>query len=121
MSATLGKAIVEEKETAVRHDLGVWTILGESAEVHRSKERVTVAVTLEEATEAMSPQMLADVTGMKCGNVRKLLYSMSKAGEVLKMGYGKYVHPKNEVLIASLRTPGNSGNTGNTWEEQANG
>ncbi len=33
---------VEEKETALRHDLGNWMILGEAADVHRTDERKVI-------------------------------------------------------------------------------
>ena len=101
---------VEEKESALQFDGGVWGLLGEAGEVRRSSERVTILVTLESATEPMSPQTLADVTGMKPGNVRKLLHSMSKAGEVVKSGRGQYIHPDNHALLQAVETPGNNGN-----------
>jgi hypothetical protein len=82
----------EERDSALKFDGGFWMLLGEAGEVRRSNERVTILVTLESATEPMSPSELADVTGMKPGNVRKLLHSMSKAGEVLKIGRAQYVH-----------------------------
>jgi len=105
---------VEEKETAIRFDAGVWSMLGEAAEVHRSSERISLSVTLLEATEPLSPSVIASVTGMKSGNTRKLLMSMAKAGEALKVGYGRYIHPDNKHLMSDTPTPGNTGNAGNT-------
>jgi hypothetical protein len=114
---------VEENESALRHDLGVWSILGEAADVTRSDERVTIAATLKEATEPMSPMLLADVTGMKPGNIRRLLHSMGIDGEVSKIGRGLYVHPDNEAKFRAkttdIRTPGNIGNNGNIDEREA--
>lgn len=53
----------------------------------------------------MSPTDLANVTGMKNGNIRKLLFMMGKAGEVRKSGRGRYLHPSKVT-----ETPGNNGN-----------
>jgi DNA-binding IclR family transcriptional regulator len=58
----------------------------------------------------MSPTEIADVTGMKNGNVRKLLFTMAKAGEVQKSGRGRYISPKNAAKFAAVSNPGNNGN-----------
>lgn len=86
---------VEERESALKFTGGFWNVIGEASEVRRSDERVIIAVTLEQVTEPMSPREIADVTGMKPGNVRKLLFGMAKTGEVQKSGRGLYLHPKN--------------------------
>ena len=88
---------VEERESALKFVSGIWTLTGEAADVRRSGERGNILVTLEEAEEPMSPSDLAHVTGMKNGNIRKLLHAMAKAGEVQKSGRGRYVHPKNAI------------------------
>ncbi|AMS42474.1 AAA family ATPase [Aminobacter aminovorans] len=88
---------VEEKESALKFVSGIWTLTGEAADVRRSSERGNILVTLEDAEEPMSPSELAHVTGMKNGNIRRLLHAMAKAGEVQKSGRGKYVHPNNAV------------------------
>lgn len=86
---------VEEKESAMKFTGGLWNVTGEADVVRRSDERGNILVTLEAATEPMTPSELADVTGMKNGNIRKLLFSMAKAGEVQKSGRGRYIHPQN--------------------------
>ncbi|PBC00885.1 AAA family ATPase [Mesorhizobium sp. WSM3860] len=86
---------VEEKESALTFVGGIWTLCGEAADVRRSSERGNILATLEEASEEMSPSELAHVTGMKHGNVRKLLHVMAKVGEVRKTGRAKYIHPRN--------------------------
>jgi RecA-family ATPase len=88
---------VEEKESAMSFVDGYWNVTGEAADVRRSDERGNILVTLEEASGPMSPSEIADVTGMKNGNIRKLLHHMAKAGEVRKSGRGQYVHAKNVV------------------------
>jgi len=84
---------VEEKESALSFAAGIWTMTGDAAGVRRSGERGRILAALEEATEPLSPSVLADVTGMKSGNIRKLLHGMVKAGEVRKSGRGGYIHP----------------------------
>ena len=97
---------VEEKESALNFTAGYWSLIGEAADVRRSGERGNILVTLEEAVEPMSPSELANVTGMKNGNIRKLLHAMAKAGEVQKTGRGRYIHSKNIKNFAQP-TPGN--------------
>jgi RecA-family ATPase len=84
---------VEEKSMAMSFSEGKWTVAGEADVVTGSKERGNILTALRDSPEAMSPSELADVTGMKPGNVRKLLWAMVKSGEVLKTGRGRYVHP----------------------------
>ena len=86
---------VEEKESALTFAGGNWIVTGEAADVRRSSERGNILAALEEATEPMSPTELADVTGMKNGNIRRLLLAMGKAGEVQKSGRGRYISPQN--------------------------
>ena len=102
---------VEEKESAMKFTAGFWNVTGDAADVRRSDERGNIAVTLEQATEPMSPTELADVTGMKNGNIRRLLFVMAKAGEVQKSGRGRYISPKNAGKFDTAQHPGNNGNT----------
>lgn len=81
---------VEEKESALKFVGGFWVVTGEAADVRRSSERGNILAALEEAGQPMSPADLAVVTDMKSGNVRRLLHSMGKAGEVEKIGRGLY-------------------------------
>jgi hypothetical protein len=81
---------VEEKESAMSFVAGIWNVTGEAADVRRSGERGNILAALEESAEPMSPTELTGITGMKNGNIRKLLHSMLKAGEVQKTGRGRY-------------------------------
>jgi RecA-family ATPase len=81
---------VEEKESALTFAGGAWIVTGQAADVRRSNERGNILAVLEEAADPMSPTELADVTGMKNGNIRRLLLAMGKAGEVRKSGRGRY-------------------------------
>lgn len=104
---------VDEKESAMTFTAGMWSITGNAADVRKSDERGNILGTLEQAIEPMSPTDLADVTGMRNGNIRKLLFLMAKAGEVQKTGRGRYIHPGNQHLSQEHQTPGNIGNIGN--------
>jgi hypothetical protein len=86
---------VEEAEHAVTFDKHGcrWTIMGNAADVHRSNERGKILAALAEATEPLTPQQIAVTTGMTPNNVWQLLFKMTTAGEVLKVGRGKYRHP----------------------------
>ncbi|WP_050996817.1 AAA family ATPase [Sinorhizobium fredii] len=110
---------VEERESALTFLGGIWTLKGDAAEVRRSDERSSIAVTLKEATEPMGPTDLANVTGMPNGNIRKLLFTMAKKGEVQKAGRGQYIHPENQHLITVPRDPGNNGNKVTKGKEAA--
>ncbi len=68
--------------------------------MRRSGERSTILQVLHEATEAMSPADVAEVTGFRRENVKKLLREMAKAGEVVSLGLRKgYVHPMRRDLL----------------------
>jgi RecA-family ATPase len=99
---------IEEVERALSFDgsTGQWLILGEAAEIRRSGERGAILQALEDATEPMSPVDVAEVTGFKRDNVKKLLRHMAKAGEAESLGARKgYVHP----LRRDLLPPGSRG------------
>ena len=86
---------IAEFETALEFDKDTcrWRVLGDAAEVRRSDERKTILEALAEEGEPVGPNVIADVSGMKRDNVRALLGRMVKAGEVQKIGRGKYLHP----------------------------
>lgn len=96
---------VEEKETAVRLEGGVWSLLGEASDVRRSSERDQILSALLTADAPMTPADLVAATGMKRNNLDQLLYRMAKAGEILKAKRGQYVHPDRTDLI-KVETPG---------------
>jgi len=90
---------VEEKETAIRFDAGVWTLLGDAADIRRSDERAKI---LEFLSEANQPERTADIiaaTGMKRNAVDILLHKMAKAGEVIRAERGLYVHQNRTDLL----------------------
>lgn len=103
---------VEEIESAVTFDKTTfrWRVQGNVTDVRRSDERGNILRALADAAEPMAPNVIADVTGMKSGNIRRLLLSMVKAGEVHKSGRGAYIHPDFAVVTDDAPTPGNNGN-----------
>jgi RecA-family ATPase len=93
---------IEETETALNFDktTGHWSILGEACDVRRSGERSAILQILLEATEPLSPADVADLTGFRRDNVKKLLREMARAGEALSLGPRKgYVHPLRPDLL----------------------
>lgn len=95
---------IEELEKAVEFDRQTcrWSMLGDAREVRISDERRKIIDALRAEAEPMSPTQLADVTDMIGNNVRRLLFSMARDGEIKKAGRGKYTLPDIN--------PGNIGN-----------
>ncbi|MEP0940241.1 MAG: AAA family ATPase [Rhizobiaceae bacterium] len=91
---------VEEIETALCFEGGIWTMIGDASEVRRSSQRSSILSELESATAPMSPTELVAATGMKLNNLNQILYRMNKAGEVQKFSHGKYIHPHRTDLYA---------------------
>jgi hypothetical protein len=91
---------IPEIETAVAFDRDTckWRIIGEAAEVRKTDERKEILDVLKDADEPMSPSDLTAATGMQSGNLRQLLFKMTKDGEVMKSGRGQYIHPDRRDL-----------------------
>lgn len=102
---------LEEYERACTFDRTTcrWTVQGEASEVRRTDERTRILAVLEDAQEAMNPLEIAHLADMKRNNVDRLLGKMAKAGEVMKIGRAKYVHPSRADLADSPPTPGTKG------------
>ena len=81
---------VEEKETAVIFAAGNWTVLGEASDVRRSSERAVIVSTLTDNREPMTPGELAAALRKQPNNIKQLLFKMAKAGEVYRVGKGRY-------------------------------
>jgi hypothetical protein len=83
---------IEEIETALAFDksTGLWTALGNAADVHRSDERQKLLSALAGSKVPLGPTALAGFTGMKEGNIRRLLGKMVAKGEVEKVRFGNY-------------------------------
>jgi hypothetical protein len=92
---------VTEFEVAVNFDKTScrWQALGAAAEVRRSDERSEILSVLIDATEPMNPRDIALACEMARNSADQLLFKMAKAGEVQKVGRGKYVHPDRVDLL----------------------
>lgn len=90
---------VEEKETAVIFTSGLWSVLGEASDVRRSDERSVIIEALKDNREPMTPTEVAAVLGKQVNNIKQLLFKMAKAGELHRVGKGRYwteyLHPHN--------------------------
>jgi len=105
-----GRDIEEPTEYALIWNVNTatWTIEGDAEEVHISKERADILLTLNRNGEAMTPRDVTDAlgTGAKYGSVKKLMWTMLGSGELVKDSKGRY-YPSNPT------DPGNPGNRGN--------
>lgn len=83
---------IEEVETALSFDktTGIWTALGNAADVQRSDQRGKLLSTLNASKGPLGPRELAAISGMKEANIRRLLGKMVAKGEIEKVGYGNY-------------------------------
>jgi hypothetical protein len=92
---------VDEREAALRWDpqYALWSIIGEAEEYRMSKERKEIIDLLDSVPEPLSPTEAAGRIGKPVNPVKKLLWTMFKAGQVQNYD-GKY-------------TTGNRGNRGN--------
>lgn len=84
---------IQEIETVVEFDTSVcaWRTIGDAKLVRLSDERKAVLQALENSDTPLSPKAIAEATELGNQNIRKLLGSMAKSGEVKKTGHGKYV------------------------------
>lgn len=83
---------VDEKESALNFSAGIWSLTGDAAKVRMTSERQAILEALQDADEPLSPSEIAHAIRMPNQNVRQLLVSMVKAGEILKVGRGRYLH-----------------------------
>ncbi|MEP7241431.1 MAG: AAA family ATPase [Devosia sp.] len=85
---------VDEKESALLFNGGLWTITGDAAAVRITTERRQILDALLEAgDEALNPQQISAAANMKRNNVDRLLGKMVRDREVVKVERGKYRHP----------------------------
>ena len=96
---------IEEIETAVTFDAATcrWRVLGAAADVHRSDERKAILDALADASEALSPRDVADLTGQSHDAVRQTLIRMAKAGEVTKAKRGLYTPCHNSHNVTKAK------------------
>ena len=111
-----GRDIEEPREYALHWYLNTatWTIEGDAEEVHISKERADILLTLNRTGQYMTPREVTDALGPHAsyGSVKKLMWTMLGDGQLVKNGKGAY-YPTNPTNSGNLGNPGNPGNSGN--------
>jgi hypothetical protein len=109
-----GRDIEEPTEYALHWNMNTatWTIEGDAEEVHVSKERADILLTLNRNGAPMTPKEVADATGAKYNSVKKLMWTMLGDGQLLKNDKGAY-YPANPTTPGNSGNPGNPGNSGN--------
>lgn len=102
---------IEEAETAVTFDRDTcrWRALGDAGDIHKSDERGQILAALLEATEPLGPREIAIAAGSNRNAVDRLLYKMTRDGEVQKAGRGLYVHPDRTDLHDQQDDDGKNG------------
>ncbi len=114
-----GRDIEEPTEYALywNLDTATWTIEGNAEEVHVSKERADILLTLNRNGAPMTPKEVSDALGPNAnyGSVKKLMWTMLGDGQLLKNNKGAYypANPTNPPTSGNRGNPGNSGNSGN--------
>jgi hypothetical protein len=86
-----GRDVVEQ-DLALRWDNATctWSIEGSAEERARTDERKEIIATLKIADGPLTPMETAKRLNKKHGSVKKLMWSMAKAGEIVPAGDGKY-------------------------------
>jgi len=86
-----------EFEHALNFQDGRWSIMGDVETLQRSQERNAILDALKDcAKDGLSPKDIEELTDIKPNNLKQLLFKMTKAGEVKKMGRGRYVLPSQK-------------------------
>ena len=67
---------------------------GRAARGRRSKQRSAILDVIHEAQEPLTGPDIAERTGMKAANVKRLLSSMACSGDIERVAYGSYSAPK---------------------------
>jgi hypothetical protein len=111
-----GRDIEEPTEYALmwNTNTATWTIEGDAEEVHISKERADILLTLNRAGRSMTPREVSDAMDAKHNNIKKLMWTMLGGGQLIKDDKGRY-SPTNPTTTTTTTTgnPGNRGNSSN--------
>jgi hypothetical protein len=94
-----GRDLIEiEKAISFDRDACLWRIEGDAEPIRRSAERTQIIDAITEAGQPIGPSDIATATGMKSGNVRRLLGKLVKDGVIERAEkYGRY-RPKSDDL-----------------------
>ena len=104
-----GRDVDEQELALVWHaPSALWAIVGQAEDYRLSKERAEVMAMFEkEGNCPLTPTQAADLLGKNKNTVKKLMWQMSRAGQLETRG-GQYWPPRN----GNLGNLGNSGNLG---------
>ncbi len=108
-----GRDIEEPTEYALTWNLNTatWTIEGEAEEVHISKERADILLTINRHGKPMTPREVTDaMPGAKYNNVKYLMWTMLGDGQLIKDDKGRYfstnpTNPTNPTNSANSTNP----------------
>ncbi len=100
-----GRDIEEAAELALTWDQhrASWWLKGDAEEYRMSKERRAIYNTVKDSSERITPKEVAEVLDKKEGTVRKMMWEMSRDGQLRSEGGGYWVEEN-----------GNNGNSGNS-------
>src|SRR5215217_3182772 len=119
-----GRDIEEPTEYALMWNINTatWTIEGEAEEVHISKERADILLTLNRNGQPMTPREVTDALGpgASYNNIKKLMWTMLGSGQLVKNDKGAY-YPTNPTYPGNPGNRSNPGNPGNRDEEAVTG
>jgi hypothetical protein len=106
----ISKDLDEDQALAFRYDpmIATYTLLGDAESVLRSKERNEVLDLLKKESDGLYPRQLAERLGLSPGVMRKRLFDMVQAGQVLSDN-GKY-KPRNGGNASNASNGGNASN-----------
>jgi hypothetical protein len=107
-----GRDIEEPTEYALMWNLNTatWSIEGEAEEVHISKERADILLTLNRNGQPMTPREVTDaMPGTKYNNIKYLMWTMLGSGQLIKDDKGRY-YPTNPTNPTNSTNRANSTN-----------
>lgn len=83
---------IEDTELAVRFDrsTGLWQVTGQASEVALTGNQKKVADAIKDAGCAITPKVIAEITGLNPNTVRPLVIRMTAAGKLVANEHGKY-------------------------------
>lgn len=95
---------VEERRLALRFDqfVGSWTLLGDAEEFAMSETRRLILRALRRSREALTPKVLAEVTGKSHDSIRQTVRRMVSVRQIIEAGDGTYSTPGVTPSLPSL-------------------
>ena len=105
-----GRDIEEPTEYALMWNINTatWTIEGDAEEVHISKERADILLTINRHGKPMTPREVTDaMPGAKYNNVKYLMWTMLGSGQLIKDDKGRYspTNPTNPTNLTNSTNP----------------